>query len=117
MALTLDGRPMSRRTDAAVLRNGRLFVDAVDWTRAFNGLLIFEKNAVRLTVRGHTSAYHVGSRTAFVDRQSWKLRAPPFERSGDIYIPIDTAIAIDGGLKLVWINRRHADLRVGVFQK
>ena len=106
---------MSRRADIAVVRRGRLFVDAVDWTRAFNGLLIFEKHAVRLTVRGHTVAYHVGSRTAYVDQQPRTIQSAPFERNGDIYIPIDTAIAVDGGLRLVWVNPRHADLHVGVF--
>jgi len=113
--LTIDGRPLSTRPSQALIRNGVLFVDAVDVTRVFDGLLVFERRGVRIGVRGHTESFRLGSLIAVVDKTNVRLRAAPFEYDGDIFVPIGPIISADPALHLTWINRHHADLHVDAF--
>jgi hypothetical protein len=113
--LTLDGRPISSRPSVAFVRAGVLFVDAVDMTRVFDGLLVFERNGVRIGVRGHNESFTIGRRIAVVDKTNVRLSAAPFEYGGDIFVPIGPIITADPALRLTWINRRHADLHVNAF--
>lgn len=117
MALTLDGRPISRKPVIALLHDGVLFADAVDLTRVFDGLLAFEKDGMRTTIHGHVYAFHVGVRVAQVDRDHVRLPGAPFEYGGDMYVPLRTILKADGGLRLTWAAPRHADLHVIVFPK
>ena len=115
VSLTLDGRPISSKPSVAFIRAGVLFVDAVDMTRVFDGLLVFERNGVRLGVRGHSESFTLGRRIAVVDKTNVRLSAAPFEYEGDIYVPIGPIIKADPALRLTWINRHHADLHVSAF--
>jgi hypothetical protein len=113
--LTLDGRPISTRPSMALMRDGVLFVDAVDITRIFDGLLVFERNGVRLGLRGHNESFTIGRHVMLVDKTAVRLKAAPFEYNGDIFVPIDPIIGADPALRLTWINRHHADLHVNAF--
>ncbi len=113
--MTLDGRPISTRPSVALIRGGVLFVDAVDVTRVFDGLLVFERRGVRISVRGHTESFRLGNRIAVVDKTNVRMRASPFEYEGDIFVPIGPIITADPALHLTWINRHHADLHVDAF--
>jgi hypothetical protein len=113
--LTLDGRPISARPSMAMMRNGVLFVNAVDVTRIFDGLLVFEKNGVRLGVRGHFESFTIGRRMVIVDKTKVPLKVAPFEYNGDIFVPISPIIGADPALRLTWVNQHHADLHVSTF--
>lgn len=115
VSLTLDGRPISSRPSVALVRSGVLFVDAIDITRVFDGLLVFERHGVRIGVRGHSESFTVGRRIAVVDKTNVRLRAAPFEYDGDIFVPIGPIVSADPALRLTWINRHHADLHVSAF--
>ena len=117
VALTLDGRPISHKAQVALVHDGVLFVDAVDLTRVFDGLLIFEKAGARITVRGNTFAFHLGQRTAIVDHQSVRIAGAPFEYAGDVFVPMSAILSADKGLSLTWTGRNRADLHVTVFPK
>jgi len=84
-------------------------------TRVFDGLLVFERNGVRIGVRGHSESFTIGRRIAVVDKTDVRLRAAPFEHNGDIFVPIGPIITADPALRLTWINRHHADLHVSAF--
>ncbi len=114
VSLTLDGRPVSTRS-VALVRNGVLFVDCIDVTRVFDGLLVFERRGVRISVRGHTESFRLGSLIAVVDKTNVRLRVAPFEYEGDIFVPFDPIIKADPALHITWINRHHADLHVDAF--
>ena len=113
--LTLDGRPISTRPSMALMRGGVLFVDAVDITRIFDGLLVFERNGVRLGLRGHNESFTIGRHVVLVDKTAVRLKAAPFEYNGDIFVPIDPIIGADPALRLTWVNQHHADLHVNAF--
>ncbi|MBV8601539.1 MAG: hypothetical protein JO359_08255 [Candidatus Eremiobacteraeota bacterium] len=114
--LTLDGRPISEKTDVAVLHDGELFIDAVDFTRVANGLLVFEgKGTVKLAVRGHAATFSAGTRTARIDGKSVTLAHAPFERHGDLYIPFAAILKQSPGTTLHVIDKTHADVHLAVF--
>ncbi len=115
VSLTMDSRPISTRPSVALIRDGVLFVNAVDMTRVFDGLLVFERHGVRLGVRGHNLSFTIGKRIALVDKSAVRLRVAPFEFNADIYVPIEPIIKADPALRLTWVNRRHADLHVSAF--
>jgi hypothetical protein len=115
VTLTLDGRPISSRPATALMRGGVLFVDAVDMTRVFDGLLVFEKNGIRISVRGHSESFRIGQHVAVVDDTNVKLQAAPFEYNGDIFVPLSTIIGADPALRVTWVNQHHADLHINAF--
>jgi len=115
VTLTLDGRPISTRPSVALIRSGVLFVDAVDVTRVFDGLLVFERRGIRIGVRGHSESFTIGRPVAVIDKTNVRLKVAPFEYQGDIFVPIDSIINADPKLHITWINRRHADLHVDAF--
>ena len=115
VTLTLYGRPISTRPATALMRGGVLFVDAVDMTRVFDGLLVFERNGIRISVRGHSESFRVGQHLAVVDQTNVKLQAAPFDYNGDIFVPLSTIIDADPALRLTWVNQHHADLHINAF--
>lgn len=92
-----------------------LFVDCIDVTRVFDGLLVFERRGVRISVRGHTESFRLGNLIAVVDKSNVRLRVAPFEYDGDIFVPLDPIIKADPALRVTWINRHHADLHINAF--
>jgi hypothetical protein len=92
-----------------------LFVDAVDMTRVFDGLLVFERNGIRISLRGHSESFTIGRRIAVVDQTNVRLQAAPFEHNGDIFVPLAPIINADPALHVTWINPHHADLHVSAF--
>jgi|GEM_PF-4706019 hypothetical protein len=115
VALTLDGRPISTRASVAIVRDGVLFVNAVDITRVFDGLLVFETNGIRLGVRGYNISFTIGRHVALVDKTAVRLKVAPFEHDGDIFVPLGPIIGADPALRLTWVNPHHADLHVTAF--
>ena len=114
--LTLDGRPISRKPDVALLRNGQMFVDAVDLTRVFSGFLVFEpEETVKIAVRGHTGTFHAGQRAARIDGKAVTLPEPAFLHNGDLYIPVSVILGPQTGISLVKLGPRRADLHVAAF--
>lgn len=114
--LTLDGRPISRKPDVAVMRNGQLFVDVVDLTRVFDGFLVFEPGqTVKIAIRGHTGTFVAGKLAARVDGKPVTLPEAPFLRNGDLYIPIGVILGRRTGISLAKLGPRRADLRVAAF--
>ena len=114
--LTLDGRPISRKADVALERNGAMFVDAVDFTRVFNGLLVFgPEGAVKIIVRGHSSTFVPGNRVAHIDGKAVKLPEAPFVHNGDLYVPVSVILGSATGISLHRIDATHADLHLTVF--
>jgi len=97
------------------MHEGALFVDVVDLTRVFNGLLVFERGGVRITVHGHTASFFVGRRTAQIDKAQVHLPGAPFEYAGDVFIPMATVLAADKAISLAWLSPHHADLHLTVF--
>ena len=116
VALTLDGRPISRKPDVALLRNGQMFVDVVDLTRVFSGFLIFEPGeTVKIAIRGHTGTFRGGQRAARIDGKAVTLPEPAFLQNGDLYIPITVILGKSTGISLVKLGPRRADLHVTAF--
>ena len=116
VVLTLDGRPVSKRPGMAVRHNGVLFVDVVDLTKVFDGLLVFDgPRTVKIALRGHTATFTVGSPAARIDGKKTKLPAAPLLRNGDIYIPMSVMVGPRTGIGLNVIDPTHADLHVAVF--
>lgn len=114
--LTLDGRPISNKPDVAVMHDGVMFVDAVDFTKVFNGLLVFSgKEGVKIAVRGHSATFHAGERHATIDGKTVQLQAAPFVRGGDIYIPIKTILAPRTAITMRETGPNEADLHLAVF--
>ena len=114
--LTLDGRPISSKPDVALLHGGAVFVDAVDFTKVANGLLVFEgKETVKIVVRGHTATFRAGERSARLDGKTVQLAQAPFEHNGELYIPLAAVLKGSPGTTLHVIDKSHADLHLAVF--
>ena len=114
--LTVDGRPVSSKPDVAVMRNGVMYVDAVDFTKVFNGLLVTSApGAIKIAVRGHTAAFHSGERSAVIDGKHVTLEGPAFTRNGDVYIPIKTILYPHTTITMRSTGKDAADLHVSVF--
>ncbi|MBV8151318.1 MAG: hypothetical protein JOY59_07160 [Candidatus Eremiobacteraeota bacterium] len=112
VVLTLDGRPFARDRSAAVAHGGVLFVDVVDATKAFNGLLLLQTpGRARLETQGKIALFVVGTRRATFNGAPLTLPGAPFRRAGRMYVPLATVAKLTGA-RLVRIDAGHADLRV-----
>jgi Copper amine oxidase N-terminal domain len=100
VTLTLDGRPVSRNSGVAVARDGVIYADVVDLTRAFNGLLTFHGPATLVTIDGKTATFTAGSRTAQINQGAIMMRGQAFMRNGDLFVPLDFFVTQVAGAKL-----------------
>jgi hypothetical protein len=90
--LTLDGRPVDKHGGIAVMHSGTVFVDAIDMTKTFNGLVSLRAGgSATITIQGSTGAFVPGSTTAVVNGVKTRIPAP-FMRGGDLFIPLNVFI-------------------------
>jgi hypothetical protein len=92
--VSIDGRPLTSDTKdtGASLHDGVVYVDAVKFTKAFSGLLTFQKHTLVLTIDHHTANFRNGRPSMELDGKMVKLAGTPFMVRGDLYVPL-TAIA------------------------
>jgi len=113
VSLTLDGRPVDKHGGIAVLRAGTVFVDAVDMTKSFDGLISMARGgAATITIRGNTGAFVPGSPTAVVNGKKL-LIAAPFMRNGDLFVPLNFFITQVAKAKVtIDAAKKHANILV-----
>jgi len=88
VALTLDGRPIDKHGGIAVMHGGTVFVDAIDMTRTFNGLISMRTGgSATITIQGNTGAFVPGSSVAVVNGVKARIPAP-FMRGG-LFVPLN----------------------------
>ena len=104
----VDERPADRKGGIAVIRNGATFVDVVDITKVFSGLLLFGKNTVRINIGGASANFVVGRRKAMIRGKYVTLPLAPFNRKGDIYVPLKVIVDLAGGVLRVNTHKRLA---------
>jgi hypothetical protein len=110
----IDGRPLDRRSPSGLSRKGVVFIDVVRAVKAFDGLLVFEKDprSFLVTIRGRSLRFHLGEAAAKLDDSTITLPGAPFRRAGDPYAPV-AAIADLAGAKVSIDARTHvADLKL-----
>ena len=113
IALTLDGRPVDRTGNVAVVHDGVVYADLVDLVKSFDGLLTFQGNAVVVSIGSTTATFTNRSRTAKVGQGAVLMRGPAYIRNGDMYVPLDTFVIRVANAKLrVNAARTHADIYV-----
>jgi hypothetical protein len=117
----VDGRPLTGKiaTTGALQRNGVLFIDVVVAVKTFSGLLTFADRGatVKLTVRGRTGSFTLGSKQATIEGKPVAMRAAPFRANGDYFVPI-VPVATLGYAKLKIDNQyRTASLSVRPFAR
>jgi Copper amine oxidase N-terminal domain len=111
--LTLDGRPVDRTGDVALLHGGVIYADVVKLVKSFDGLLTFQGPAVVVSIGGTNATFTAGSRTAKIGDGAVTMRGAAFLRNGDLYVPLDTFITRVAGAKLrVDPGQTHADIAV-----
>ena len=111
--LTLDGRPVDKHGGIAVMHGGTVFVDAVDMTKTFNGLISMRTGgSATITIQGSTGAFVPGSTTTVVNGVKARIPAP-FMRGGDLFIPLNFFITRLTRAKVrIDAARRRADILV-----
>jgi hypothetical protein len=117
----VDGRPLTGKiaTTGALQRNGVLFIDVVVAVKTFSGLLTFADRGrtVKLTVRGRTGSFTLGSKQATIEDKRVTLSAAPFRANGDYFVPI-VPVATLGYAKLKIDNQYHtASLSIRPFAR
>jgi hypothetical protein len=94
--ILIDGRPMTAnaKDTGGLSHDGVVFVDVVELTRAYSGLLTFANSGRTMTIsiRKRTAIFTKGRPFAVVNGAAVKLPAAPFIYAGDFYVPI-TAFA------------------------
>jgi len=113
VSLTLDGRPVDKHGGIAVMRGGTIFVDAVDMTKSFDGLInMVRGGGATIEIRGNTGAFVPGSKTAVVNGQKLVIPAP-FMRNGDLFVPLEFFITRVAKARVrVDAAHKHADILV-----
>jgi len=113
VTLTLDGRPIDKHGGIAVMHGGTVFVDAVDMTKTFNGLISMRTGgSATITIQGSTGAFVQGSTTTVVNGVKARIPAP-FMRGGDLFIPLNFFITRLTRAKVrIDAARRRADILV-----
>lgn len=96
VTVRVDERPADRGAGIAVIRNGAVFIDAIDINKVFSGLLLFSKNSVRINIGGASANFVVGRKTATVRGAEVALPAASFIRKGDIYVPLKLVCDLAG---------------------
>lgn len=111
--LTLDGRPVDKHGGIAVTHAGTVFVDAIDMTKTFNGLVLLRSGgSATITIQGNTGAFVPGSPVAIVNGVKARIAAP-FMRGGDLFIPLNFFITRLTHAKVrIDAARRRADILV-----
>src|ERR1700684_985014 len=94
--ILIDGRPMTEnpKDTGGLFHDGVVFVDVVELTRAYNGLVTFADHGRTMTISigKRTATFKKGRPFAVVNGGAVKLSGPPFISEGDFYVPI-TAFA------------------------
>jgi hypothetical protein len=113
VTLTLDGRPIDKHGGIAVMHAGTVFVDAIDMTKTFNGLVSLRSGgSATITIGGSTGAFVPGSTVAVVNGVKARIPAP-FMRGGDLFVPLNFFITRMTRAKVrIDAARRHADILV-----
>jgi hypothetical protein len=113
VTLTLDGRPIDKHGGIAVMHAGTVFVDAIDMTKTFNGLISMRTGgSATITIGGSTGAFVPGSTTAVVNGVKARIPAP-FMRGGDLFVPLNFFITRLTRAKVrIDAARRRADILV-----
>jgi hypothetical protein len=110
----LDGRPVDRHADIAVLPRGLVFANAIDLTKCFDGLITLSRDgAATITIGPNTGTFVPGSSRATINAAAVALPGPPFTRDGELFVPLAAFIADIAGARLRYSRAtHHADIRV-----
>ena len=113
VTLTLDGRPIDKHGGIAVMHSGTVFVDAIDMTKTFNGLVSLRAGgSATITIQGSTGAFVPGSTVAVVNGVKARIPAP-FMRGGDLFVPLNIFITRLTRAKVrIDVARMRADILV-----
>jgi hypothetical protein len=98
--VTLDGRPLDRAGNVALLHDGVIYTDVVKLVKAFDGLLTFQGKKVVVSIGTTTGTFTAGSRTATISDGAVTMRGAAFMRDGDLYVPLDTFVTRLANAKL-----------------
>ncbi len=88
LALTIDGRPISKNPHTALIRGGLPFVDLIDIVRTFNGLITIGAGHVGASVGKHEARFAVGDASATIDGAPVAMPAAAFRANGDLFVPL-----------------------------
>ncbi|MBC5809819.1 MAG: hypothetical protein GIW95_03045 [Candidatus Eremiobacteraeota bacterium] len=96
--LTIDGRPLTPpgKPTGALSHGGVVYVDVVQITKAFSGLLTFGSGGSTVTVSvGHkTATFIAGKTTADFGGTTKALSGKPFVIDGDLFVPLSAVAAL-----------------------
>jgi|GEM_PF-3135439 len=92
--ILVDGRRVDASGRSGLERGGVLFVNVVRAVKVFDGLLTFDKRTVRLTIRGRTLVFRLGSTRALLDDTTLRLAGAPFRVRNDAFVPLAPVAAI-----------------------
>lgn len=88
LALTIDGRPLSRSGPVALVHDGIAYANAIELVRAYGGIVSIAKGSLRATLRTHTASFARGSSIAIVDGSKLAMPGPALREDGTIYVPL-----------------------------
>jgi len=93
LALTVDGRPVSRSATVAIVHRNVPYVNVVEIVRTFNGLVSLHGDSVTVTVRGREATFRANDLRATVGGTSVAMpgRALLIER--EFYVPLAFFVA------------------------
>ena len=111
LRITLDGRPLDARSASGMVHHGVAFINVVRATRAFDGLLVFAKDAAAGARHDSGQQHHaripvIGQLDGMLLDRPTTFSAAPFTLYGDIYVPL-TAIAVLADARLSVDVGRH----------
>ncbi len=88
LALTIDGRPLSRSAPVALVHDGIAYANAIELVRAYGGIVSIAKSSVRVTLRAHTASFTRGSSNAILDGTKLAMPGPALREDNSIYVPL-----------------------------
>lgn len=88
LALTIDGRPISRTEPVALFHDGVAYASAIELVRSYGGITSQTGGATAITLGSRVAIFTPGSSIGQVDGARLTMPAPAFVTGGSLYVPL-----------------------------
>lgn len=113
LAITIDGRPVSRNGTVAVLRRNVAYADLIELVRSYGGVVSISPAGASVTVRSRNATFVSGSASVSVDKTLDSMPERAFTANGTLFVPLQYFVTrIVGGT--VRIDARAATARIAL---
>ena len=89
LAVTIDGRPLSRGPSTALFHRDAAYADVDELVRSFGGLVTSTRGTTTVTLAGRSATFAVGRPSVVLDGRRIALAHPAFVVDRRTYVPLD----------------------------